>query len=78
VLDDGLSWQGASYRSLSALARKDHRDSAAEGRPAANNRRLPRPSERFAPDSALEGNGFELSVPRCLATANSVGVFMRR
>src|SRR6516162_3022053 len=24
-------------------------------------------------DSSLEGNGFEISVPRCLATANSVG-----
>jgi len=24
-------------------------------------------------DSPLEGNGFEISVPRCLATANSVG-----
>jgi hypothetical protein len=29
-------------------------------------------------DSPLEGNGFELSVPRCLAAANSVGAFMRR
>jgi hypothetical protein len=28
---------------------------------------------RFAVDSLVEGNGFELSVPRCLATANSVG-----
>jgi len=25
VLDDGCSWQGARYRSLSAIARKDHR-----------------------------------------------------
>jgi hypothetical protein len=25
VLDDGFSWQGTGYRSLSALARKDHR-----------------------------------------------------
>ena len=24
----------------------------------------------------LEGNGFEISVPRCLATANSVGAFI--
>ena len=30
----------------------------------------------FAPDSPLEENGFEISVPRCLATANSVGVFI--
>src|SRR4051794_37906550 len=29
--------------------------------------------DKFAVDSPLEGNGFELSVPRCLATANSVG-----
>jgi hypothetical protein len=27
-------------------------------------------------DSPLEGNGFEISVPRCLATANSVGAFI--
>src|SRR6516162_10650367 len=29
-----------------------------------------------ATDSPLEGNGFEISVPRCLATANSVGTFI--
>jgi hypothetical protein len=34
--------------------------------------------DRFARDSPLEGNGFEPSVPRCLATPNSVGAFMRR
>jgi len=27
-------------------------------------------------DSPLEGNGFEILVPRCLATANSVGAFI--
>src|SRR6516162_6735884 len=27
-------------------------------------------------DCPLEGNGFEISVPRCLATANSVGAFI--
>ena len=27
-------------------------------------------------DSPLEGNGFEISVPRCRATANSVGAFI--
>jgi hypothetical protein len=32
----------------------------------------------FAPDSPLEGNGFENSVPRCLTTAISVGAFIRR
>ena len=26
--------------------------------------------------SLLEGNGFEISVPRCLATANSMGAFI--
>src|SRR6516164_797045 len=29
-----------------------------------------------SPDSLLEGNGFEISVPRWLATANSVGAFI--
>jgi hypothetical protein len=29
---------------------------------------------RFAPDSALEGNGFEPSVPRCARTADSAAV----
>jgi hypothetical protein len=29
-------------------------------------------------DCLLEGNGFELSVPRCLATADSVAVLIRR
>jgi len=29
-----------------------------------------------SPDSPLEENGFEISVPRCLATANSVGAFI--
>jgi hypothetical protein len=33
---------------------------------------------KFAPDSPLEGNGFENSVPRCLATAISVGAFIRQ
>ena len=33
---------------------------------------------RFASDSPLEGNGFENSVPRCLATAISMGAFIRR
>jgi hypothetical protein len=33
---------------------------------------------RFASDSPLEGSGFELSVPRCLAAANSVGAAIRR
>jgi hypothetical protein len=33
---------------------------------------------RFVADSPLEGNGFELPVPRCLAIANSVGAFIRR
>jgi hypothetical protein len=27
-------------------------------------------------DSPLERNGFEISVPRCLATANSMGAFI--
>jgi hypothetical protein len=27
-------------------------------------------------DSPQKGNGFEISVPRCLATANSVGAFI--
>jgi hypothetical protein len=31
-------------------------------------------NRKFA-DSPLEGNGFEISVPRCLATANSVDAF---
>jgi hypothetical protein len=31
----------------------------------------------FVFDSPLEGNGFERSVPRCLATADSVGAFVR-
>ena len=30
----------------------------------------------FAKDSPLEGTGFEISVPRCLVTANSVGAFI--
>ena len=34
------------------------------------------PRSRFVADSLLEGNGFEISVPRCLATANSVGAFI--
>ena len=33
--------------------------------------------ERSSLNSLLEGNGFELSVPRCLATAKSVGGFIR-
>ena len=51
----------------------------AELKPA---RRRARPEQRAAPrygsspDSPLEGNGFEISVPRCLATANSVGTFI--
>jgi hypothetical protein len=28
---------------------------------------------RFAPDSSLEGNGFELPVPRCALIANGPG-----
>jgi hypothetical protein len=39
----------------------------------------PRPirrSRRVRTDSPLEGNGFENSVPRCLATANRVGAFI--
>src|SRR5262249_38982199 len=32
--------------------------------------------DRFAPDSPLEGNGFELSVPRC--PAHSAGAIIRR
>ena len=31
---------------------------------------------RSSHDSPLEGNGFEISVLRCLATANSVGAFI--
>jgi len=31
---------------------------------------------RWFADSPLEGNGFEISVPRWLATANSVGAFI--
>ena len=34
-------------------------------------------NRKFA-DSSLEGNGFENSVPRCLATAISLGAFIRR
>jgi hypothetical protein len=36
------------------------------------------PKVGFAVDSPLEGNGFENSVPRCLATVISVGAFIRR
>jgi hypothetical protein len=32
----------------------------------------------FATDSPLERNGFELSVPRCLAAADGMGAFLRR
>src|SRR5215510_2878760 len=37
--------------------------------------RPPLRDRKFA-DSSLEGNGFEISVPRCRATANSVGAFI--
>ena len=37
---------------------------------------LPTTETDGSPDSPLEGNGFEISVPRCLATANSVGAFI--
>src|SRR5262249_35822570 len=34
------------------------------------------PRYRSSPDSPLEGKGFEISVPRCPATANSAGAFI--
>ena len=37
--------------------------------------RPPAHRPRFVADPPLEGNGFEISVPRCLATANSVDAF---
>jgi hypothetical protein len=33
-------------------------------------------ASQFARDSLLEGNRFEISVPRCLGTANSLGTFI--
>ena len=52
------------------------------GKAAADGLRVPRQTDgisskvKFAPDSPQEGDGFEISVPRCLATANSVGTFI--
>ena len=62
----------ASFTSRSRPAVRTPTDECATSRYSDNVRRS---GTKFA-DSPLEGNGFEISVPRCLATANGVGAFI--
>jgi len=59
-------------------ARADRRDYVIERRAADHSANIGFRKHRFATDSPLERNGFELSVPRCLAAADGMGAFLRR
>ena len=59
-------------------ARADGRDYVIERRAADHSANIGFRKHRFATDSPLERNGFELSVPRCLAAADGMGAFLRR